>query len=345
MSFAAFLTFLCISKSWRPTELTLRGDIIAFRFLLFLSHVYGAAVLLCCPLIALEALGRARRSRLAPSHTDGGCSRVGEAAEGTEEGGEKLPSHGVSFLCCLSVWVTAALHVRWQWMLEEARAAACLHVTDSPLTCLPRLTISTSSSASLCIGVTLLLLLLFLLKAHLRGRRRASAGPAQMHKQNQGRPQGPILAGLPRTLVSADGRRVDPEKPVGGCVVLSNSHEPSPAGQKQERTKTPKPLTFMAEAQDCVWCHWAFPCLGLNGIIGLMGVLCIFALPLILSVSIVFIQTVDYLTEESVQALVASLAGDKSNMWTCHEAAGRSTRLHRWKGSSCSQTGNNLEIC
>lgn len=141
-----------------------------------------------------------------------------------------------------------------------------------------------------------------------------------MHKLEQG----PMLAGLPGTLVSADGCHVDLEKPVSSCVVPSNSHESSPAEQNQERTKTSKPLT---EAQECVWCHWAFPCLGLNGITGLMGVLCIFTLPLILSVSIVFIQTVDYLTEESVQALEVSLAGGKRDARTCHEAAGASASV------------------
>ncbi|TWW61959.1 uncharacterized protein LOC130523999 isoform X1 [Takifugu flavidus] len=343
-----FLAFLCFSKSW-PTELSLPGDILAFRFLLFLSHVYGAAVLLSCPLITLEALSRLRRPRVAPSQADGGRACVGQAAEETEDGGarpdgEKRHSHGASFLCCLIVWVAVLLHVRWRWMLEEVHATACLLTTNSPLTCLPRLTSSMSSCAGLYVVVTFFLLLLLLLKLDLRTGHQASAELAETHMLNQNRLRGLIPAwGLPRTLASPC---VDPEKTVSSCVAprspAISSREPFPTGQKQERTKSSKPLTFAAEAQEeRVWCRRAFPCLGVDVIMGLMGVLCIFVLPLILSINIVFIQTVDHLTEQAVRALVAAPEADKSDLPTSHEATGSRSQ----QGSSFAQAGSNVDIC
>lgn len=360
-----------MSKSW-PTELTLRGDVIALRFLLFLSHVYGAALLLTCPLVTLETLSRLRRAQATSSQADGRCSRAQEAAEEMSVGGArpdkgKQQSHAVGFLCCLSVWVVTALDVRWRWTLEEAWASACLHTTNSLLTCLPSLFSPMSSSTRSCIALIFLLLLLLLLTVDLHARWRASAELAETHKPNQGLVSGliPACAGLPQTLVSADVRCVDPEKTVSICVVPKKhvqvsapqrgdaavmSPERFPAGQKQERTKGAKALTCMAETQEernrCVWCHWGFPCLGLNVIIGLMGVICIFVLPLILSVNIVLVQTVDYLMELSVKALLVSPAADKRSMSTSRKGTGsRSTCQHRFQESSFSQARNNMEIC
>lgn len=310
-------------------------------------------MLLSCPLITLEALSRLWRPQVALSQAEGGCAWVGKVAEETEEGGahpdgEKQHSHGVSFLCCLLVWVAVILHVRWRWILEEVHAAACLHMTNSPLTCLPRLTSSMSSCAGFYVTITFFLLLFLLhLKLDLRTCYQASAELAETHRLNQNRLRGLIpVWGLPRILASGEAPCVDPEKTVSSCVAFRSpaisSHKPFPTGQKQERTKSSKPLTFTAEAQEeRMWCHRAFPCLGVDVIMGLMGVLCIFVLPLILSVNIVFIQTVDHLTEQSVQALVAAPAGDKSNLPTSHEATGSRSQ----HGSSFSQAGSNVEIC
>lgn len=363
MSLAAFLAFLCISKSW-PTELTLQGDVVALRFLLFLSHVYGAALLLTCPLVTLEALSRLRQAQAAPSHADGPGSGAQEAAEEAEDGGAgphkgQQQCYGVSFLCCLSVWVITALHVRWRWTLEDVWTAACLHTSSSLLTCLPSLFSPVSSSTSSCIAFTFFLLLLLLLTVDLRARCRASAQLAEARKPNQGLVSGliPACAGLPQTLVSVHVCCFDPEKTGSSCVVPKKSVQVSaaaimsperfPAGQKQERTKGAKARTLMAqeERNRCVWCQWGFPCLGLNVIIGLMGVLCIFVLPLILSVNIVLVQTVDYLMELSVKALLVSNAADKRSTAVSRKATGsRSTCQHWFQKSSFSQARNNLEI-
>lgn len=351
VSLAAFLAFLCISKPW-PTELPLHGDVVALRFLLFLSHVYGVALLLTCPLVTLETLIRLRRPW----------------AKETEEGGGQQ-SHGVSFLCCLSVWVLTALEVQRRGTLEEACASACVHTTKSLLTCLPGLFSPVSSNSGSCMALTfvllVLLLLLLFLTAEVRARCRTSAKLAETHKANRGGVSGltPAGAGPPETLVPADVRGVDPEKTVSSCVVPEKSEHVSapqlgdfscperfPAGQKQEGTKRAKPLTFMAGAQEesnpCVWCHWAFPCLGLNVITGLIGALCVFVLPLILSVNIVLVRTLDYLMELSVQALLASPAADKRSTWTSCKATGsRPTCQRRFQESSFSRATNNLEIC
>lgn len=354
MSLAAFLALLCISKSW-PTELTLGGDVVALRLLLFLSHVYGGALLLTCPLLALETLSRQRRALAGPTPAD----------RARPDGG-KQPPHGVSFLCCLSVWVFTALDVRWRWTLEEVCASACLHTTKSLLTCLPSLFSPLGTSS--CTALTFLLLLVFLyLAVDQRTRCWTSAELAETHKPNRGLVTGLSAgcAGLPQTLVSADVLRVDPEKTVSSCVVLKESAQASaalprdtaiisperfPAGQRQERTKGAEPLTYIADAQEernrCVSGHWGFPCLGLNAVMGLVGVLCIFALPLILSVNIVLVRTVDYLMELSVKALLVSPAADKRSESTSCKATGcRSRCQHQFRQSGFTQAGNNGEIC
>ncbi|KAF3856167.1 hypothetical protein F7725_016890 [Dissostichus mawsoni] len=53
----SFLSFLWIFESW-VSELTLLGDVIALRFLIFLCETYGAVLLLITPLIAVESVTR-----------------------------------------------------------------------------------------------------------------------------------------------------------------------------------------------------------------------------------------------------------------------------------------------
>lgn len=341
---AAFLVFLCVSKSW-PTELALRGDELALRFLLFLSRVYGAVLLLTCPLVTVETLIRLRGERA--------WTRAGAPEQ------QQQQPHGVSFLCCLSVWVLTALEVRWRWTLQDVCVSACLQATDSLLSCLPSLLSPLSNTTPFLIASTFyLLVLLLLLTVDIPACGRASAELTQTLRKGHVGGLVPACVELPQTLLPADASFVDPEKTVSSCVQVSASQhgdaavvslERFPAGQKEERTKRAKTLTFTAEAQEgsnwCVWCHRGFPCLGLNVIIGLMGVLCIFVLPLILSLNIVFVQTVDYLMELSVKALL-SPAADKRSASTSRKATGsRSTCQPRLEDSGFAQLRRNLEIC
>ncbi|XP_029357616.1 uncharacterized protein LOC115043364 isoform X2 [Echeneis naucrates] len=157
-----FLSFLCIFEPWL-VELTPTGDVIALRFLLFLSHTYGAVLLLITPLMAVETLTRLLWPHVVITHravretvdSEGERCHIRQAAVDKKEDSSssdkdknKALSHAVSYLCCLSVWVVVALNVRWRWKLEDEWAAACLYTTSSLIRCLPKLFSPMPSSVS-----------------------------------------------------------------------------------------------------------------------------------------------------------------------------------------------------
>nr|XP_040058719.1 uncharacterized protein LOC120834669 [Gasterosteus aculeatus aculeatus]XP_040058721.1 uncharacterized protein LOC120834669 [Gasterosteus aculeatus aculeatus] len=344
---AAFLSFLCISDSW-PTELTPAVDVVSLRFLIFLSHTYGAVLLLTTPLIALETL----TALLRPRWGSGGhlCCVGAEAAEG-EDGEDATDKekgssrHAVGYLCCLSVWVIVALDVRWRWKREETWATACLHTTNSLIRCLPNLFSPTSGAVNPCWGMGFLSLLLLLLTASTGLRRRPGdpAHTARTHEDKRGgnsdgcwRGLAPALPGPSEPVESEAARRVDPGKTESSCAVhrayswsgaqMSAHHHGafvlvSPAclcaerrGQEHERTKKRPPPTLVAEDVDAQngsqsgWRQGGFPCQGVDVLMGTVAVLSIFVLPLNLSVNILLIRTIETLLVLCVKSLVSPAA-------------------------------------
>lgn len=94
----------------------------------------------------------------------------------------------------------------------------------------------------------------------------------------------------------------------------------------QRLQQAPAPLTFTTgdhvDSQcrsRCVWQQWGFPCLGVNVMIGFMGVLSIFVLPLILSVNILLIRTVETLLEQCIKSLVVSSAANTRDTSPSHD--------------------------
>lgn len=263
-----------------------------------------------------------------------------------DKGKEIRLSHVVSYLCCLSVWVIVAFDVRWQWKLEEVWASACLHTTNSLIRCLPDLFSPMSTTVSPCTVMAFLLLLLLLLTM--------STG-LQNHGVNKNCdscwqdpvpvPPAPSKPVHPGMLVSAGAQCVDPQKTESSCTVeracswnsmqMSTLHhgdfviicpECFSAGQEHERTKTGTPLTFITEnhvnsqyRSQCVWRQWGFPCLGVNVMIGFMGVLSIFVLPLILSVNILLIRTIETQLELCIKSFIVSPAANTRNTFTSHK--------------------------
>ncbi|KAL7408442.1 hypothetical protein ABVT39_023607 [Epinephelus coioides] len=239
-----FLTFLYIFESWLA-ELSLTSDAIALRFLLFLSHTYGAVLLLTTPLIAVETLTRllwpqsvvAQRQRVG---SDGQHCYVGEVTvEEQQEDNkdrEKTSSHAVSYLCCLSVWVVVAVNVRWRWKQEEMWATACVHTTNSLIRCLPNLLSPMPSTVNPCWGMAFLSFLLFLLTASI-GLQRSQQAPTQTARTHREKrninnnhdsclqdlvpvpsaaPSKPVNSGV---LESEPAQCVDPEKTESSCTV------------------------------------------------------------------------------------------------------------------------------
>nr|XP_061795167.1 uncharacterized protein LOC133586775 [Nerophis lumbriciformis]XP_061795176.1 uncharacterized protein LOC133586775 [Nerophis lumbriciformis]XP_061795187.1 uncharacterized protein LOC133586775 [Nerophis lumbriciformis]XP_061795195.1 uncharacterized protein LOC133586775 [Nerophis lumbriciformis]XP_061795205.1 uncharacterized protein LOC133586775 [Nerophis lumbriciformis] len=157
-----FVSCLSLFSSWL-TELSLPPDVIALRFLLFLSHTYGAVLLLTTPLLTVETLLRLLR----PAAQHPSEATPGEAGEDAKA----WRSRATSYACCLAVWVAVALSVQCRWRSEEVRQMACLRASGSLLRCLPNLLSPVPSAVHPCWGMAFLylLLLLILLSSRLHG--------------------------------------------------------------------------------------------------------------------------------------------------------------------------------
>ncbi|KAM9410792.1 uncharacterized protein KZ484_002791 [Pholidichthys leucotaenia] len=336
----AFLSTLCILEPW----LTAPVDVIALRFLLFLSRTYGAALLLTTPLITVETVIRLLRPHTtAESQTaspDGQPCYSGKVNVGEEEGGSvsdegrRLP-HVVGYLCCLSVWVIVALDVRWRWKLEELWATACLQSTNSIVRCLPTLFSPVSITLDSYWSVAFVFLLMLLLSTSTGTQKRQQA-PAQAHER--GANHVPLLSAPFQPVdpgMSLSAHCVDLEKTESSCaghaalsrssVQMSTCHHGDfilifprclsggRGGQQHKRAKAGTPLTFISEElvhsqyRNQYWCLWGFPCLGERVMIGLVGMLAVSALPLIFGVNILLVRTIETLLELCIKYLLSSV--------------------------------------
>lgn len=338
-----FLSILCIFESWL-TDLTTQGDVIALRFLLFLSHTYGAVLLLTTPLIVVETLVRLLWPQKTVSQAVGSDGQrcyvrelnVEEQEDVNSSDEDRRLSHVVGYLCCLSVWVVVAINVRWRWKLEEEWAAACVHATDSLVSCLPNLFSPMPIAVNPCWGMAFLFLLLLLLTSSTVLHRQHQA--KRTHKEKHGADNKDFIPASstpfkpvnPGTSVSELAQCVDPEKTESSCTVhrafswnsvqMSARHHGdfvlvSPGclsglrgGHEQGRTKRGAPLEHVdpEHRSQCGWWTWGFPCLGVNVMIGFVSVLSIFVLPLNLSVNILLIRTTETLLELFIKSFVSS---------------------------------------
>ncbi|XP_077430303.1 uncharacterized protein LOC144056994 isoform X2 [Vanacampus margaritifer] len=156
-----YLSFLGVFESWFA-ELTPPPGVIALRFLLFLSHTYGAVLILITPLVAVETLARYLWTTREEEDDDDDDD---EDEDVEETGGWRF--HALGYLCCLSVWVAVALSLRCRWKSEEARATACLAVGGSLMRCLPNLLSLQPSAMRPCWAVIFLYLIVILLTCSL----------------------------------------------------------------------------------------------------------------------------------------------------------------------------------
>ncbi|XP_041639149.1 uncharacterized protein LOC121507070 [Cheilinus undulatus] len=348
---AALLGFLCICEPWMMDQ-TPQGDIIALRFLLFLSHTYGMVLLLTVPLIAVEILTGLLMSRFAAKRCCVGEENTEKEKQEKDTDKDKRPSHIVSYFCCLSVWAIVALNFSCRWRLEEARASACLHATNSLIRCLPNLLCPMPSSMNLFWSMAFLLFIMLILTTSISldgGHQDPAWTETEKHRGKSGirnstdscwQELTPILSEH-GTSVPEAAPCVDPEKTESSCnvhrvyswnsVQMSTSNHgefvlipPDFISAGKGRTKKGILLTFTAE-DHVDWENRSrfllrqrdFPCPGVNVMIGFMGALSIFVLPLTLSVNIFLIRTIEVLLELCIKSLV-SLGENKNNTSDSH---------------------------
>ncbi|XP_055364699.1 uncharacterized protein LOC129604079 [Betta splendens] len=307
---AVSLSSLYVFRSWLPE---LPGDVIALRFLLFLSHVYGGVLLLITPLMAADTLYRL----LGPAAGSDGRRRAGVAAaerqqeeesEDADADAEQWLFHAVCYLGCLAAWVFVALNVRWRWRLEEVWSASCVHATGSLIGCLPRLLPPGPVDADPCRGTVSLLLiplLLFLppllltMNARMHGRRRVPGGLA---------PVGPASS------ASAPAPFVDPGKTQSSCALHAQHWRSSVQmptrhhGDRPEHRRTKGGATRGDPRHVISRCGRGFPRRGARAMLGPVVALSVVVLPPNLSVNVLAIRTVETLLELTVRGLVSLAA-------------------------------------
>ncbi|XP_035243335.1 uncharacterized protein LOC118210927 isoform X2 [Anguilla anguilla] len=193
LTVTAFLALLWLAEPWLHL-FPVPSDVITLRFLLFLGHTYGAALLLTVLLIAMETAcklllaGRSRVDREEPGGAGnevwrkGGGSETGGGDAGAEERAEvaRLFSPVPGFLCSLLAWALCGVWAGRRYLSEQLRAEACILRTASLSPCLPDLasiTLSACSDPFITLPAFILLLALPVGLSLGRGRTSGRAGP------------------------------------------------------------------------------------------------------------------------------------------------------------------------
>ncbi|KAK6318907.1 hypothetical protein J4Q44_G00101180 [Coregonus suidteri] len=162
LAVTTFLVVLWFAEPWLPPFST-STDVIALRFLLFLSYIYWAVLLMTTPLVVVETAVRLQWPQVC-----GGGAVDGDVDEqsknpaphggvtvevenwqsrdtDTQRGGRedqdqgRCLSHILGFLCCLLVWALCGVCGGQGWKLEELWVEVCLERTSSLTLCLPSL--------------------------------------------------------------------------------------------------------------------------------------------------------------------------------------------------------------
>ncbi|XP_038125322.1 uncharacterized protein LOC119772772 [Cyprinodon tularosa] len=314
-----FLGFLWALKFWL-TELNPPGDVIALRFLLFLSHTYGAVLLLTTFLISMETLIRVLWPDVAavPSTVDDD----GEEEEDSSQldKGESLPQV-VGFFCCLSVWIAVAFSVRWHWALEEGWTAACLDTDHSLVRCLPNLFSPMHSviNPHWSSAFLILLGLMLTISTGLQRSKRTSAEPNRTQAYWDSWWQA-LNKAMPASF-----KPVHPEGLMTKCAdrdfVLTSHECLSEKGERQDTKRTQKqiPLPFIMEqhldsneTSLSRWQLWVFSNLEEKTLMGFFSVLFFLTLPFYLSINILLIRTIDTLLQGCIKSLLSVLAKSRN---------------------------------
>eukprot|EP00063_Salmo_salar_P013747 XP_013988582.1 PREDICTED: uncharacterized protein LOC106565707 [Salmo salar] len=153
-----FLVVLWFTEPWLP-PFSMSTDVIALRFLLFLSYIYWAVLLMTTPLVAVETAMRLQWPQVygggaVDGVVDNPAPHGGVTLEvenwqsrdtDTQRGGRgdqdqgSCLSHILGFFCCLLVWAVCGICGGQGWRLEVPWVEVCLERTSSLTLCLPSL--------------------------------------------------------------------------------------------------------------------------------------------------------------------------------------------------------------
>ena len=244
----------------------------------------------------------------------------------------KQLSHAIGSLCCLAVWTVSGLRAGWSVRsLEELWVAECLHTRASLSACLPRMLPSTVEPFWGAAILSLLLLLFLAMDLAARVRQdKHNMGDGDNNNNNinnnnnkssswqhlvPGLVRPSSLTTEPWLLVEPEPRSVDPEKTSSSCTAPTAgrrpsehkvAHRPAPALHDPETTLgDPRRGPDRTVTERGPGPQRVVPSLGLIATTGLVGMLSLCTLPLVLSVNVLLVQTMNAVVEGCVDTCVA----------------------------------------
>ncbi|XP_034169890.2 uncharacterized protein si:ch211-193i15.1 [Pangasianodon hypophthalmus] len=270
LSITMFLVYLW-SAAPRPMSFHPSSDVIALRFMLFLSDTYEAVLMLTPLLVAVELLARllwggetvtaitdekeAKEDTLLLKDVDGHTWETGQQQKGEEKGNTAAFLKALGFLGCLMLWFMCGTYAGSSWRQEQVMVRSCLERGSLLSTCLPcLLTASSPVSGQLfwALPAAILLLaftaVLSLIVAKLTPR---IVNPELLErtenfdalKQTQTHPPTPERTSVSAASIS-DNCSVDSEKTANSCAIHSSHNKRRWAHGK------PEPLSWRTELAD-----------------------------------------------------------------------------------------------
>ncbi|KAI5622942.1 hypothetical protein C0J50_17449 [Silurus asotus] len=137
LSITSFLVYLW-SSSPTPASFHPSSDVVALRFMLFLSDTYEAVVMLTPLLVVVELLVRLLWGGEKVTSITEKRDADGDAWENEDDKKANAASlKALGFLGCLMLWFMCGTYAGFSWRQEQERVRSCMERGSLLFTCLP----------------------------------------------------------------------------------------------------------------------------------------------------------------------------------------------------------------
>ncbi|GAA6087713.1 uncharacterized protein si:ch211-193i15.1 [Tachysurus ichikawai] len=258
LSITMFLVYLW-STAPRLMSFHLSSDVIALRFMLFLSDTYEAVLMLTPLLVAVELLARLlwggetatstvdqkeSKADMFLKDVDGDSWKTGRRQKNT------VVLRALGFLGCLMLWFVCGTYAGFSWRQEQVMVRTCLEGGSLLSTCLPCL-LSASSPVSGHLFWALPAAVLLLAFTAVVSLIVAKLTPRIVHpellgcveKRTQTHAPTPEWTSTAAACIS-NNYNVDSEKTSNSCTIHSSHNE------RQQARGKPEPLSWRIELTD-----------------------------------------------------------------------------------------------
>ncbi|XP_047664766.1 uncharacterized protein si:ch211-193i15.1 [Tachysurus fulvidraco] len=264
LSITMFLVYLW-SAAPRPMSFHLSSDVIALRFMLFLSDTYEAVLMLTPLLVAVELLARLlwggetatstvdqkeSKADVFLKDVDGDSWETGRRQKEEAQENNTVMLRALGFLGCLMLWFVCGTYAGFSWRQERVMVRSCLEGGSLLSTCLPCL-LSASSPVSGHLFWALPAAVLLLAFTAVVSLIVAKLTPRIVHpellgcveKRTQTRAPTPEWTST-AAACNSNNYNVDSEKTSNSCTIHSSHNKRLQASGK------PEPLSWRIELAD-----------------------------------------------------------------------------------------------